>query len=53
VVLRTDTQSEAMPRIMELRRDCPSNMVELPTEQNPVTAERTMTGRSMKVLRVE
>lgn len=47
-----DTNRETAPRDAEATASLPANMDEEPTERNPVTAERTITGRSIKVLRL-
>jgi hypothetical protein len=52
-VLRTDTNRETAPKHADAVFSFPGNMVELPTERKPVTADNTITGKSIKVLRLE
>jgi hypothetical protein len=53
MVLRTDTNNDPTPTATEAVDSSPANIVELPTDRNPSTPEKTITGRSMKVFRWE
>jgi hypothetical protein len=50
-VLRIETNRDTAPKETDAMDSFPANMVVEPTERKPVTADSTITGRSIKVLR--